>query len=729
MSQSAGEHAGHWLRAAAKTAVSMAVVAALSTGALLHNDLLLPSAYGADAPAINPPTSNPSTANTNPQAGSADQVTAAGDTVRVALFIETARYTNRASAVTLSGDNGLTLSLRDATGLKPVYGSKAKESVRAYTDTFYVQALATADREQAASKAQALKGSGTEAGIVQRTKQGKPLYVVYQGPYATKAAADAAAKSSAGATVSGPERLSAGLYATEAEAAAQASALYQAGFEADVAVTASGFAVLVGAEADAAGLAALKTKVAAALPAVQLTGIDPAQGYVIKRQELLASAQGTEPVTGLIAGKGAKLWAASADAKNGVKVAERFGRSYRGGIEVTALSGKLAVINEVSMDQYLYGVLGSEIGSSWPMEALKAQAVAARTYVKKQGLKYEIAHVSDTTMDQVYKGVEAEFPAAVQAIDATRGEVLTYKGALIEPLFFSNAGGITADSSEVWGNPVPYLVSVPSPDEGAQAGKKLWYRIVLQNGVIGYIHSDYAKDTGQKNEAGFPIYQSHTETVNIRSAPFVDNTSNPAIAKAEVGTRFVVIGETVESNAYSWIRGPYDSAKLKQVLGTSLPASVSGDIYSLEVSKQGPSGRALEISVNGAPVKTSYPDALRSLLGGLPSTRFEIEEWGRYTIQGAAGASRNESSGQPLYVTGASGSAQAYKPEQFFVLSGDGAVKAVSAKPQFVFTGSGFGHGLGMSQWGAKGLADLGHDYLYILNTYYTGVVLTKSAP
>ncbi|WP_235941203.1 SpoIID/LytB domain-containing protein [Paenibacillus puerhi] len=720
----AARHKGKW-----STAVSHTLLASLGAGVLMmaHPPL---SVYAAavDAPVTNSPAAPVPGTTTPPAAGSEAALSA--DTVRVALFIETARFTSRASAVTLSAETGMTLSLRDPLGVKPLHAAKGKEAVRAYTDGFYVQLLATPDMALATSKAQALKTAGKETGILQRTKQGKPQYVLYQGPYATKAAADEAAQGSQGSSVVGPQRLSAGLYGTEAEASVQVAALAQAGFEADLAVTSSGgFAALVGAEADAAGLESLKAKVSAALPAVKLAAVDPAQGYILKRQELSVAAQGgAEAVAAFVTGNGAKLWATPVNQTDGVKVAERSGRSYRGGIEVTAYGGKLAVINEVPMDAYLYGVLGSELGASWPVEALKAQAVAARTYVKKQGNKYDIAHVSDTTLDQFYKGIEAEFPAARQAVDATSGEVLTYKGTLIDPLYFSNAGGITADSLEVWGNPVPYLVSVPSPDDGAQAGKKLWYRIVLPDGLIGYMHSDYAKDTGQKNTAGFPIYESHTEAVNIRSAPYVDNTNNPAIAKADVGTRFAVIGEEVESNAYSWIRGPYDAVKLKELLGASLPASAAGGIHTLEISKRGPSGRALEISVNGEPVKSSYPDALRSLLGGLPSTRFDIEEWGRYTIQGA-GASRSESSGQPLYVIGGSGSAQAYKAEQFFVMSGDGSVKTVSSKPQFVFNGSGFGHGLGMSQWGAKGLAELGHDYVRILNTYYTGVALTKSAP
>ncbi|MGG2198872.1 SpoIID/LytB domain-containing protein [Paenibacillus validus] len=648
--------------------------------------------------------------------------------VRVALFIDTGRYSSPASAVTLSADTAaLALGLRDASGFKPLHQVNAKEAVRAYANGYYALLPQSADAAVARAQAQKLAVGGAGTGIVQRSKQGKPAYAAYIGPFPTKEAAAAAAKADATAQVAGPLGWNAGVYATEPEAQAQADAIVQAGFDADVALIGGGFAVMVGGAADDASLKTLKDKVSAALPAARLTAVDQTAGYVLKRSELSVSGDGAvQPVTAFVVGGGAKLWAAPVDPKAGVQVAERSNRSYRGGIEVTTLNGKLAVINELAIDQYLYSVVGSELNSSWPAEALKAQAIAARTYALKQGDKYQIANVSDSTADQVYKGREAEFAAAIQAVDATKGQVLTYKNTLIDPLFYSNAGGMTADSSEVWGNPVPYLKSVPSPDEGAQAGKKPWYRIVLPSGLTGYIHSDYARDTGTKNEIGLPYYESTTDAVNIRSAPFVDNAANPAIAKVDAGSRFVVIGQMMESNAFAWVRGPFDEGRLREKLGASLPASAAGGITRLEVTKRGPSGRALEVSVNGQAVKASYPDALRSLLGGLPSTRFEIEQSERYTIRGAGSAVREQSaSDAPLYFAGGSGTPQAYEQEQFFVLSADGNVKPVSKTTQFVFKGTGFGHGLGMSQWGAKGYAELGYDYVKILQAYYSGVTVT----
>jgi stage II sporulation protein D len=341
-------------------------------------------------------------------------------------------------------------------------------------------------------------------------------------------------------------------------------------------------------------------------------------------------------------------------------------------------------------------------------------------------LKYQIAHVTDSTLDQAYKGMTAEAADAVAAVDATKGEVLADANGLITPYYSSNAGGLTADPAEVWGNPVSYLKSTPSPDEGAAAGKAVWYRVSLDDGTIGYVHSAYLKDTGAKNAIGLSIYAATDNAVNVRLSPSTD-ASSPPIGKLNTGDRVTVLGQIQESNAYSWMRGPFDAAALQSKLAGS-GVVLSGPLRTLEVSQRGASGRATEVKANGQPIRTSTPDALRTALGGLPSTRFEIEETGRYTIVGANGAARQlPDAGGPLYVL--SGQQSAPMPvtaQQMVVINGDNQIRVISKAPQFVFTGKGFGHGLGMSQWGAKGYAELGYDYKKILQTYYSGVSIVK---
>ncbi|MCZ8514610.1 SpoIID/LytB domain-containing protein [Paenibacillus filicis] len=654
------------------------------------------------------------------------------DTIRVALFLETAKYSAPATSVTLSAEAGLALGLREAGGVKPVYAAGPQEAVRAYADGYQALLLETGDAAEAKALAQKRTAGGDDVAVVQRTRAGKPAYQVLLGPFATKEAA--AAKAGAAAAVQGPLHLLAGQYVTAAEAQTQAAAIGAAGFDADAAVLggdAGGYAVLVGAAADSAALQALQGQLAAALPATAPQPLAAAQPYALLRSELAVAADGKaspQQAAAFGGGTAAKLWAASAGARGTVTVQERFGRAYRGGIELSTLGGKLAVVNELPFEQYLVSVLGSELSKEWPMEALKAQAVAARTFALKQSAsKYTIAQVTDTTLDQAYKGIAVEFPQALQAVQATEGEVLTNKGSLIDPLFYSNAGGVTADSAEVWGNDVPYLKSIASPDDGAAAGKKLWYRIVLPNGNTGFIHSDYARDTGQKNPAGLPYYESTGTGIAVRSAPYVDNAANPALFKVDIGDRFVVIGRETESNAYSWYRGPFDAAKLKDKITASLPGALPGGLDSLEVTKRGPSGRVLELKAGGQPLKTAYPDSLRSLLGGLPSTRFEIEDTGRYTILGADGTTRSQSAGSPaVYVTAAGATPGPQGGGAQYVLDGSGQVRQVTKTPQFIFRGKGNGHGVGMSQWGAKGYAELGYDYKKILLTYYQGVTITS---
>ncbi|WP_231506189.1 SpoIID/LytB domain-containing protein [Paenibacillus sp. UNC451MF] len=672
------------------------------------------------------------------------------DMVRVALFIDTGKYSVNTSLVTLSSVKGMDIAIRGAAGTsKPAFSIAANSSAAASLDGFRALLWEGADASLAKTIMDKLTAANQDAVLVTRTKRGAVVYQIELGPYATKDAAQAASTKTSGlsavsglikgytSTVAGPMHWNAGSYATEAEAVSQATVINAAGFDADVAFMdnaagAPAYAVLVGAETTAAELNAAKQQINGALPALALQPLDPAVTYILKRSQMDSASESPALVSNFMLGGGtganstAKLMV-SPKSSDTVTVRERSERAYRGILEVSRFNSKLAVINELPMDQYLASVISSELNKDWPVEALKAQAVAARTYVLKQGVKYQIAHVSDSTVDQAYQGAGAEFASALTAIQATQGEVLKDKSGLISPLFYSNAGGMTAESTEVWGNKVAYLQSVPSPDDGAEKGKAVWYRIVLPNGKTGYIHSSYARDTGEKNAAGLPYYVSTGTGVSVRPAPFVDNASNPASFKVDIGDRFVVFDQAIESNAFSWIRGPYDADKLKEKVNTVLGQPISGTLDKLEISKRGESGRVIEMKANGQVLKPAYPDALRTLLNSLPSTRFDIEETGRYTILGANNAVRSQSAASPsIYVATGGAATQAATASQIFVLNGDNKAKLADKQSQYIFRGTGYGHGLGMSQWGARGYAELGYDYKKILQTYYVGVSITK---
>jgi stage II sporulation protein D len=137
-------------------------------------------------------------------------------------------------------------------------------------------------------------------------------------------------------------------------------------------------------------------------------------------------------------------------------------RRYRGSIQVDVTGGKLRAINLVGLEQYLYGVVPSEMPFSWHPEALKAQAVVARSYALA-ARKTGAFDLYPDTRSQVYLGLDHERPSTNAAVDATAGKVVLYDGQVAKTYFFSTSGGRTASSQDVWATPVPYLVSVPDP--------------------------------------------------------------------------------------------------------------------------------------------------------------------------------------------------------------------------------------------------------------------------
>ena len=140
------------------------------------------------------------------------------------------------------------------------------------------------------------------------------------------------------------------------------------------------------------------------------------------------------------------------------------GYTYRGDLELMKSPGRwgITVVNVLSVEQYLYGVVGKEMSPSWSEEALKAQAVAARTYAiaHKRRFSQRGFDLTDDTSSQVYAGVGGESPTVIKAVNATKGEILTYQGKPIDAFFFSTAGGWTENSENVWGTYIPYLRGV-----------------------------------------------------------------------------------------------------------------------------------------------------------------------------------------------------------------------------------------------------------------------------
>lgn len=144
----------------------------------------------------------------------------------------------------------------------------------------------------------------------------------------------------------------------------------------------------------------------------------------------------------------------------------RFDREYRGSVVVHLAGRSLSVVNDVNLDEYVAAIVPHEMPSTWNPEALKAQAVAARTYAivtRKTGSFYDFAH---NPVGQAYEGVEEEDPRTTAAVMATKGQIVLYDGKPAWTFYSSSSGGRTAALSDVFtggGQQYPYLVSVDDP--------------------------------------------------------------------------------------------------------------------------------------------------------------------------------------------------------------------------------------------------------------------------
>jgi stage II sporulation protein D len=142
---------------------------------------------------------------------------------------------------------------------------------------------------------------------------------------------------------------------------------------------------------------------------------------------------------------------------NGVRV--------KGDVVVVFGKKELAAVNVLGLEDYLVGVIGSEMPKSFPPEALKAQAIAARTYALNKKLEQysQPYHLGSSVISQVYKGLDVEDPRTREAVEATRGLVMTWQLQPIEAYFHSSCGGRTESGGDALGRDLPYLQAVDCP--------------------------------------------------------------------------------------------------------------------------------------------------------------------------------------------------------------------------------------------------------------------------
>ena len=211
------------------------------------------------------------------------------------------------------------------------------------------------------------------------------------------------------------------------------------------------------------------------------------------------------------------------------------GRRYRGTLRLIADAGLVRIVNVLDIEAYLRGVVPAEMQASWPAEALKAQAVAARTYTLLHldaGGDYDVCATIDC---QVYRGREVEHPASDAAITATAGEVLTYGGVFARTYYHADSGGVIASSAEVWGSEIPYLQAFQ--DVASDGPHATWSARLDPRGIAAHL-------------AAIGVRVGTPQRVIVR-----ETSSSGRVVRAEVvgsGGRAVLDGVTLRTQLRAW---------------------------------------------------------------------------------------------------------------------------------------------------------------------------------
>ena len=325
-------------------------------------------------------------------------------------------------------------------------------------------------------------------------------------------------------------------------------------------------------------------------------------------------------------------------------------RRYRGRLQLLVRGGQVQVVNHLGIETYLASVVGSEMPHKWPLPALQAQAVAARTYALRQRGKSGDFDVKATVASQVYRGVESETPSTIEAVESTRSLVLVHAGRLINAVFHSSSGGATEPSGEVWRNQLPYLVSVADHDQHSPVHR--WNKRFDNDELRGLFR----------------------ETGGVKSLQVLKKSSTGRVRTARV-------------------KGPRGSLVLT---GRELRKRLGLKSTMVQFELINGSGASSTASAQAT------PQAAPALIG-----LWQDSASGPDT--GSISSGRLVSPPPPPLPHLNASALQQPRPE---VRVGEMVLEA---------RGQGFGHGVGMSQWGAHGLALQGADFRQILLHYYRG--------
>ena len=216
------------------------------------------------------------------------------------------------------------------------------------------------------------------------------------------------------------------------------------------------------------------------------------------------------------------------------------GRIYRGSSAVIAQGNTLQVLNALDLEDYVRGVLPREMPSGWPDEALKAQAVIARTYAVSKLNPNGSYDLCATEQCQVYEGASAETPRGNGASEATRGEILSWQGRAAQTFFHADSGGYTASSAEIWGGQIQYLQARADP--GSRTSPTPW-RITVSSATIQNAVNRFAPRAGTYKSMTITsrTASGRPSSILINGTTSITGTNVYAFARA-IGAKSSMIG-------------------------------------------------------------------------------------------------------------------------------------------------------------------------------------------
>ena len=344
-------------------------------------------------------------------------------------------------------------------------------------------------------------------------------------------------------------------------------------------------------------------------------------------------------------------------------------RQYRGIIEFGRFQNNLlTAVNVIDIEDYLLSVVPAEMPPGWHLEALKAQAVAARTYaVGRYGFFAERGYdVCDTISSQLYLGVSNENENTTYAVNATRGIIMLFNGEPIEAVYFSSSGGFTENSENAWVEAVPYLRSVAEIHEPTALEWTRNLTLSQINSILASRNINIGSVTG--------IRLGVAQNGRVQEMTFLGANANHTIRSEAIRSFF---SPSLESRNFTISQGI--------VSGTVTPSL--------------------------PPVSQNIQDSVQQTY---------------VYIQSALSVISVSSGG--LQVIGSGGSAvlsgttvlPSLTPKLTITNEITGTITGTGDNIQLI--GRGWGHGVGMSQHGANGMAQQGFDFRQILRHYYTGV-------